>query len=327
MRDAGRARRGQWGIVQKQTGADRLSLGGALAANVHGRGLTLRADHRTTSSRSRWSTPTARSRTLQPRARTRSSSGSSSAATGCSASSPPCRCGWPPRRKVERVVEVRRRRRPACRRSSARIADGFLYGDFQFAIDDRVDDFLRGGVFSCYRPWPDDDADPAGPAGAARARTWQALVDLAHVDKRRGVRRSIPPTTSRPTARSTGPTRISSRDYLDDYHAALDRRARRGAPATEIITELYVPRARAGGVSWRDAAARLPRARHRRHLRHDPPDRARRRKRSCAWAREPWACIIFNLHTEHTLAGWRRSAHAFRAPDRRGDPSTAAAIS
>ena len=30
----------QWGIVQKQTGADRLSLGGALAANAHGRGLT-----------------------------------------------------------------------------------------------------------------------------------------------------------------------------------------------------------------------------------------------------------------------------------------------
>jgi FAD/FMN-containing dehydrogenase len=33
----GRAR--QWGIIQKQTGADRLTLGGALAANVHGRGL------------------------------------------------------------------------------------------------------------------------------------------------------------------------------------------------------------------------------------------------------------------------------------------------
>ena len=32
----------QWGIVQKQTGADRLSLGGALASNVHGRGLTLK---------------------------------------------------------------------------------------------------------------------------------------------------------------------------------------------------------------------------------------------------------------------------------------------
>lgn len=30
---------GGWGIVQKQTGADRLSIGGSLAANAHGRGL------------------------------------------------------------------------------------------------------------------------------------------------------------------------------------------------------------------------------------------------------------------------------------------------
>ena len=29
----------QWGIVQKQTGADRLTIGGALAADAHGRGL------------------------------------------------------------------------------------------------------------------------------------------------------------------------------------------------------------------------------------------------------------------------------------------------
>jgi FAD/FMN-containing dehydrogenase len=32
----------QWGIAQKQTGADRLSIGGALAANVHGRGLHMK---------------------------------------------------------------------------------------------------------------------------------------------------------------------------------------------------------------------------------------------------------------------------------------------
>ena len=31
-----------WGIIQKQTGADRLTLGGALAANIHGRGLALK---------------------------------------------------------------------------------------------------------------------------------------------------------------------------------------------------------------------------------------------------------------------------------------------
>ncbi|MCA9243649.1 MAG: FAD-binding oxidoreductase [Phycisphaerales bacterium] len=31
----------RWGIAQKQTGADALSIGGALAANVHGRGLLM----------------------------------------------------------------------------------------------------------------------------------------------------------------------------------------------------------------------------------------------------------------------------------------------
>ena len=30
-----------WGIAQKQTGADALTLGGALSANAHGRGLTM----------------------------------------------------------------------------------------------------------------------------------------------------------------------------------------------------------------------------------------------------------------------------------------------
>ena len=38
----GRRPAGQWGIVQKQTGADRLTIGGALSANIHGRGLRLR---------------------------------------------------------------------------------------------------------------------------------------------------------------------------------------------------------------------------------------------------------------------------------------------
>ena len=39
-RQAGLTR--QWGIAQKQTGADRLTIGGAVAANVHGRGLKMK---------------------------------------------------------------------------------------------------------------------------------------------------------------------------------------------------------------------------------------------------------------------------------------------
>ena len=36
-----RGQRHQWGIVQKQTGADRLTLAGALSCNAHGRGLAI----------------------------------------------------------------------------------------------------------------------------------------------------------------------------------------------------------------------------------------------------------------------------------------------
>jgi hypothetical protein len=31
-----------------------------------------------------------------------------------------------------------------------------------------------------------------------------------------------------------------------------------------------------------------------------------------AWAREPWACIVFNLHVDHTPEGLARAADAFR---------------
>ena len=31
-----------------------------------------------------------------------------------------------------------------------------------------------------------------------------------------------------------------------------------------------------------------------------------------AWAREPWACVIFNLHTVHTPEGLAHSEAAFR---------------
>jgi FAD/FMN-containing dehydrogenase len=31
-----------------------------------------------------------------------------------------------------------------------------------------------------------------------------------------------------------------------------------------------------------------------------------------AWAREPWACIIFNLHVDHTPVGIARAGDAFR---------------
>ena len=112
-----------------------------------------------------------------------------------------------PRRKVRREVEVIAvdDSSPAFER---RIAEGCLYGDFQFAIDDRGDDFLRPASAPCYRPVADEHADPAGRPALSRARlgrrssTWRTSTSAAP---------STPtaPTTWRPTARSTGPTPTS----------------------------------------------------------------------------------------------------------------------
>ena len=65
-----------------------------------------------------------------------------------------------------------------------RISAGFLYGDFQFAIDPHTPDFLTRGVFSCYRPVSDSTPIPEDQR-ALSPDDWQALLLLAHTDKGR----------------------------------------------------------------------------------------------------------------------------------------------
>ena len=77
-----------------------------------------------------------------------------------------------------------------------------------------------------------------------------------------------------------------------------------------MITEIYVPRDRLA-TSWREVAADF-RA-HGVDVIYGTVRLIERDDDSfLAWAREPWACVIFNLHTVHTPAGLEHSAAAFR---------------
>ena len=51
-----------------------------------------------------------------------------------------------------------------------RIADGFLYGDFQYDIDAGSDTFMRRGVVSCYQP-VGDGTQPVEPVWAIPGET------------------------------------------------------------------------------------------------------------------------------------------------------------
>ena len=302
-RQQGRAR--QWGIAQKQTGADRLTIGGALSANAHGRGLKMAPFVGDVESFDLVDAAGALRRCS--RTENRELFQLAIGGYGLFGVITSVTLRLTPRRKVRRLVEVRTVD-GLMEAFDRRIAEGFLYGDFQYDIDAGADTFMRRGVFSCYQP-VDDSTPIAEGQKELSDEDWRGLLYLAHADRSGAFDRYSSYYLS-----TSGQVYWSDlhqlSTYLDGYHRALDP-ALGGVRATEMITEIYVPRQALGRffeqvreafrghavpivygtvrLIERDAESFLP------------------------WARDRWACTIFNLHVEHTPAGIDRAADAFRA--------------
>ena len=134
-----------WGIAQKQTGADRLTLAGTIAANAHGRGLKMKpfiSDVESFVLVDATGTVRRCSRTENQELFRLVHGG-----YGLFGIVTAVQLRLKPRRKVERVVEIRTVE-DLIAAFEKRIADGFQYGDFQFSIERDSDDFLHKGVFS-----------------------------------------------------------------------------------------------------------------------------------------------------------------------------------
>lgn len=294
-----------WGIRQKQTGADRLSIGGALAANVHGRALAFPPIVADVESFTLVG-PDGELRTCSRQENTdlfRLVIGG----YGLFGIVYSVRLRLMPRSKVERVVEVRSID-GVIEAFDERIADGFLFGDFQFSIDPNDPEFLRRGVFSCYRPVDDATPIPEGQRALSR-EDWSRLLQLAHSDKA-----LVWDAYTTHYLATSGQVYWSDAhqlaEYLDDYHAELDRVTGATDPGSEMITEIYVPRDRLDDFTTEAAAD------FREHGVDVVYGTIRLIERDdetfLPWAREPWACTIFNLHTVHTPAGLEHAGDAFR---------------
>jgi methyltransferase (TIGR00027 family) len=293
------------GIRQKQTGADRLSVGGALSSNIHGRGLAMKPIVDDVESfRIACADGTVRrcSRDENYELFRLAIGGYGLFGIIVSAELRLAR-----REKVSRHVEI----------GSAdnlpqlfadRIVNGFKYGDFQFAIDPANADFIRKGVFSCYRPVPDNTPVPTAQKELSPL-DWQNLLLLAHTDRHRafGLYSSHYLTTHGQVYWSDT-HQLST--YLDDYHTWLDEKMESPVRCSEMITEVYVPldllpeflekaRAdfRANNVNLIYGTIRL--------IRRDDES-------FLAWAREDFACIVFNLHVEHSAEGIDKAKTDFR---------------
>jgi FAD/FMN-containing dehydrogenase len=303
QRQAGSA--SQLGIFQKQTGADRLSLGGALSSNVHGRGLNLKPFINDVES---FQLMNAQGDIVRcDRSTNPDLFGLAIGGYGLFGVVTSVRLRLMPRVKVRRVVQIAALDNiPDA--FTQRIRDGYLYGDFQFATDSGRDSFLRQGVFSCYQP-----VDPATPLTPNPTRfhpeDWARLTHYSHTHKRR----AFDFYTKRYLATSG---QIYYHDwqlsaaYQPGYHLELDRRMHAKVKATEMITEIYVPRPAL--VSFMEEA-RLALREEKANLIYGTVRLIEKDEESfLRWARQNYACIVFNLHVRHDAAGLASAVRAFR---------------
>jgi FAD/FMN-containing dehydrogenase len=293
----------QWGIAQKQTGADTFTLGGSLASNVHGRGLRMKpiisnVDSFTLIGANGKSIRCSRNENSEL---FRLAIGG----YGLFGLMDTITLRLVPRQKLRRVVEIVRAE-DLPKHFEERIAQDFLYGDFQFSVDEKSPDFLQRGVFSCYQPIGEDE--PVGAKKELRDDDWLELLRLAYTDRGKAFKRYSDYYLS-----TNGQTYWSDTNQLSAYlpnYAQKIREQIGGDESSLIITEIYVPRPDL--PNFLAQAADLLRSNHTTVIYGTVRLIEKDDESFLAWAKESYACIIFNLLTFHTPTGIEASARSFR---------------
>ncbi|MCP9496450.1 MAG: FAD-binding oxidoreductase [Pyrinomonadaceae bacterium MAG19_C2-C3] len=294
-----------WSIIQKQTGADNLTLGGSLAANVHGRGLRLKPIIGDVESFV----------LVDANAQILTCSRTENAELfrlviggyGLFGVIAQVRLRLALRHKLRRIVRVMN-----LNDISAGFQEGmnlgFEYGDFQFMTDDTDDGFMHKGVLSCYLP-VEDDVPIEKESRELSPDDWSKLLYLAHTN--RGQAFELYAQHYLATDRQiyfSDTHQLST--YLDDYHAEIDRATHAAAKGTEMITEIYVPRDK---LTTFMLTVREDFRRHAVEFIYGTIRLIEQDDESfLAWAKQNFACIIFNLHVEHNDTGIAKARNDFR---------------
>jgi FAD/FMN-containing dehydrogenase len=298
---AGRAK--EWGIAQKQTGADTFTLGGSLSSNVHGRGLAMKP---LISNIESFTLLNADGKSVRC---SRDENGElfrvAIGGYGLFGLIDSVTLRLVPRQKLRRIVKIIRAD-DLPKSFEERIAQKFLYGDFQFSVDEHSPDFLQRGVFSCYEPI--DEHEPIVAKKELRDDDWLELLRLAYTDRAKAFKRYSDYYLS-----TNGQTYWSDTNQLSAYLPNYAQKLREqigGEESSLMITEIYVPR---GDLPrFLAQAAELLRL-NRTIVIYGTVRLIEKDDESfLAWAKQSYACVIFNLLTLHTAAGIEASASSFR---------------
>ncbi len=293
----------QWGIAQKQTGADTFTLGGSLSSNVHGRGLAMKP---LISNIESFTLIDADGKSIRcSRNENNELFRAAIGGYGLFGLIDSVTLRLVPRQKLRRAVKIIHAG-DLPKRFEERIADKFLYGDFQFLVDEKSPDFLQRGVFSCYEPIEERKAIVAKKE--LHDDDWLELLRLAYTDREKAFKRYGDYYLS-----TNGQTYWSDTNQLSAYlpnYAQKIRERIGGDESSLIITEIYVPRPDL--PNFLSQAAELLRS-NRTIVIYGTVRLIEKDDESfVAWAKKPYACIIFNLLTLHTPAGIEASARSFR---------------
>jgi len=306
----GLARDGRgWGIAQKQTGVDAVSLGGSISANAHGRGLMLQplgADIEDLTLVNASGDVLRCSRDENPRLFSLVIGGFGLFGVIYSA-----RLRLVPRQRLRRRVDIIDLD-DALNAVFRRAEEGCVYGDFQFVIDADDSSFLRRGVLACYQPSGDDEIEAEQIADLA-PDTWLKLLKLAHDDKRMAFKLYAQHYLGTDGNHYWSDTHQLS-TYLPGYaeFLASTRIPDPNAPVESLlIGEHYVPHAQI--LEFMRRARELLRANGTEVIYGTIRSISRDTESFMPWARQDFACVVFNLRTLHTADGIARTVRSFRA--------------
>ncbi len=293
-------------IIQKQTGADEMTLGGALSSNIHGRVLGRKPI--VDDIEAFYMTGPSGDRAFCSRTENTELFSAAVGGYGLFGVIDAIQLRLEPRHQVSRRV----RELPTSEVIHAleeQMRLGATYGDFQYVTDETSDDFMAKGILSTYTPTGSIAAIPEGRLGLS-TEDWMRLYVLAHTDKAEAYAQY-----AGHYLQTDGQVYWSDEHQFSPYLPEAGRLLARNLGwrtfASLMISELYVPRERFEGFmsSARRAVletganlvygtVRLIEAEEETMLR---------------WAKRYYACIIFNLLVEHTTEGIDRASSQFQA--------------
>jgi FAD/FMN-containing dehydrogenase len=302
-----------WSIIQKPTGADDISIGGSLASNIHGRVLGRKpfiADIERFTAIMADGTRAIVSRELNAELFTLAVGG-----YGLFCFVEDVTIRLTKSMSLVRKVELTDSEN-LVERFSQMQREGAMYGDFQFCIDSSAKTFLTSGILSVYFPI---SVKPALDEAHTICNTnnlklseenWRELLRLAHVDKQKAFT-----TYSDHYQRTNGQIYASDTFqlslYVPDYHDWLEDTCHSSnSKGSEMITELYIPKHKlhefleTSKAALKDQCADVIYGTVRLIEKDD--------ESFLAWAKQEYACVIFNLHVDHDRVSLLRSKQSFR---------------